>query len=509
MALAMGGTRRENEGTPLFACNFAYAADPGSDPANSLDGMNTFEVVDRALARVRSLPGAPVYEYVESSAAVPVLNLIIAPLVGPGRWILFAGGAPGPGSACCCPLELPVRPDGSGSYPTIAAAVAFANATATPDAPIVVTLCPGTYDVAGPITVDNPDVSVVADVADESIITSANPNFTVFIVTAVASLANPTGNVFRGLRFALTAGQSAVQLAPTIAGPVAVTVENCGMIGGSAFAQLVTSSQVTIRECYALGALYFVADADPTAASRVAITDSFFVGSPAAIAVDINGINTETDIEHLFMTVPQSVNHDGICVIQRATATSATMRIRDSRFEGGINAIIALGGNVTINDTNLRHKDSTGATEATIQADACFVDVHNSSDDTLTRFLLASGAAEVEIDDCRTAAGTFIDATGAGTLVRVYDGSHNLDGVTLAAGALARWSSQDNLKAVTDMSNAAAPYYQLRERDTYAPPNSADANGDTGAINWGTDTGVDYIYVKFPGGWRRVAVAAF
>jgi hypothetical protein len=88
----MAGTQRVTEAGESFLTNFLLASDLGSDAAQSLDGINVSGLQNGATCYVRPPVDAD-YRYYEFLAVAPAPPLIVAPLVGPGRWLQIPSGA--------------------------------------------------------------------------------------------------------------------------------------------------------------------------------------------------------------------------------------------------------------------------------------------------------------------------------------------------------------------------------------------------------------------------------
>lgn len=94
----MAGTKQQVEGIAAFRASTLLATT--SDRHKSLNGIDTTTLPDRSTCFVEE--NDQLYRYFQSSVAAESLPDVVAPLKGPGRWLLEAGGGGGGGSSDCC-----------------------------------------------------------------------------------------------------------------------------------------------------------------------------------------------------------------------------------------------------------------------------------------------------------------------------------------------------------------------------------------------------------------------
>ncbi len=160
-----------------------YAA--ASSVEDSIDGIEVAGL--HSGAQVYSDDIEKTFTYDAASAAAPVLNTIIAPLNGVGRWVLDASGS------ISVPGYFTVGTNGDVDYTSIAAAIAAAIAAgATILNPYEILVYPGTY-TEPPMPLP-PGVTVTTEVAD--------PADLVYVVAqqAAQDLFTCTGGTLCGLR---------------------------------------------------------------------------------------------------------------------------------------------------------------------------------------------------------------------------------------------------------------------------------------------------------------------
>lgn len=82
----MAGTKLATEALVALVAETVLTA--ASDAKNSLEGIDVTGLQDRATCYVRGLLST--YRYFDSSVVAPAYPFVIAPAVGPGRWILIS-----------------------------------------------------------------------------------------------------------------------------------------------------------------------------------------------------------------------------------------------------------------------------------------------------------------------------------------------------------------------------------------------------------------------------------
>ena len=131
----------------------------GSSKEQSIDGIDVAGLDSGTQVYTDDL--TTTFTYDSASAAVPVLNTIIAPLVGSGRWVLDAVGS------FNVPHYYSVGTGGDVDFTSIASAIAAAIAAGASAAnPYEIQVYPGTY-TEPPMTLP-PGIVVSAIVSDRS-----------------------------------------------------------------------------------------------------------------------------------------------------------------------------------------------------------------------------------------------------------------------------------------------------------------------------------------------------
>lgn len=489
---------------PVFSVQTALAT--ASDSKNSLDG------IDLALGQYESGTVGFVratnsyYRYDAASAAVPDGVTVVQPLSGSGRWLLLSSSV---AAGQCAVLR--VAQDGSGDFTTIEAALAFANANATATEPYTLVVCPGQYTPAATLPFTNQYVSMRAEMPMTVSIVAA-VGVTPLIQLGSASVSPFPAQCFDGLVLSRQDGD--------VGGIVAITNGDTGF--------------VFFRECMFLGDSATGILANPTNSTTVICHESFAVGLDATGAgggmLDIAGSSSVVWIDcpcfgiGRFATIKSnlsSLNCTGAFV--DSFDTSTTVRVEAGLFQcsntilsnssgGAVWNVLCDGPSAQarlsdvqcdLGGLSARQYTAFGG-HATIRAVGCVVEDATTALDVDDGYIYALGCKVMN-------AGTVVAIVGLnaprifveGGDVPIPPGAPAITGLTAYTG-----DQETNGDALV-CYNGTAPAQQLRLDQTFVPASSADAAGVVGNIAWGSSGGTDYIYVKFPAGWRRVALAAF
>lgn len=488
---------------PVFSVQTALAT--ASDSKDSLDG------IDLALGQYESGTVAYVratntyYYYDAASAAVPDGVTVVQPLSGPGRWLLLSASVGGD----CAVIR--VAQDGSGDFTTIEAALAFANANATVTEPYTLVVCPGQYTPAATLPFTNQYVSMRAAMPMTVSVVAA-VGVTPLIQLGSASVSPFPAQCFDGLVLLRQDGDVGVIVAITNGDTGFVFFRECMFLGDSAtgiLANPTNSTTIICHESFAVGLSstdFGGGLLDISGSSSVVWSECpcFAIGRFATIKSNLSSVNCTTSfIDSLDASTTVRVeaglfqcsntilsNSSGVAAWNvLCDGPSAQARLSDVQCDlGGLSArqYTAFGGH------------------ATIRAVGCVVENATTALDVDDGYIYALGCKVMN-------AGTVV-AIGGLNAPRIFVEGGDVPiapGAAAIPGLIAYTGDQETNGDALVCYNGTAPAQQLRLDQTFVPADSADVAGVVGNIAWGSSGGTDYIYVKFPGGWRRVAMVAF
>lgn len=492
---------------PVFSVETALAS--ASDAKDSLDG------IDLALGQYESgtvafVRATVTYYYYSAASVAPADGVtVVAPLSGPGRWLLLSSSV----SAGSCAV-LRVAQDGSGDFGTIEDALVFANANATATEPYTIVACPGSYVPVGVLDFSNRYVSLRAQMPQTVSITAA-PTVTplVNISWTVGAPDVVPAQEFSGLFLARLDTGTLVESA-ALTSQVAVVFRDCWFYADPALGttgirlQNGGGSFFDVHECFFFGVAESGGPAD------------------AVISVEAGAEVSVRCFNPVFVTVGRVVN---------ALADTGLVRLRGAYvYSTALITCMVDGGTIYVSDSEIVNSSSDVASRTVVCDDPmskaflsdCYLD--GGGVETIQDNLVA--LASIFMYDCS------LWVTGGGPSIKVNSGRVYADGVeavpaasvvgggtnppelyvfggnlTVVPGAAPIPGLRGFMAEALTAGDALVAYNgddasrQLRLDQPFTPTGTADAAGVQGNVAW-DDV---YIYVKTSVGWKRTALAAF
>jgi hypothetical protein len=500
----MAGTQKITEVAGGLLTNFVLATDPGADVEQSLDGINVSGLQNGATCYVRSIDKE--YRYFDASLAPPAPPLVVAPLVGPGRWIQIPSGGTGGGG---CSTVYRVDPDGSGPYPTVESAIAAANVDALSTKPITVALCPGRYTIAATLDITNPNVDFIGEAEAASYLTAAPGVSPLLRISAVFDPMTPDLTRISSLVFQRLDAGTLLELTSATTSLIGSCIFISGALTGAPLIDVLAGSAPSLfTECQLINASVVVTGI--RCAGTVIFADGNLSGEPAV-----------------------DVLSGGSAVIRRTGAFTsgplATVRVTDAAnldwvegeigFSGGGGpsvGVLCVGSGPTVHLSQIAIGASTGIQTPDDAAETgdIVLDhvVYRNTNETDT-FLRIGSAYKARMLDCTCNDSAVPFDRNDTAEVSIEWGNVNVDlGIDHGGPQFVRWVTSEQTEDRSSIdTHRVAGYLQLRLRDPYTPTGTGDLNGAIG--NWAWDAtgpaGAANLYIKTSGGWFKVPLVAF
>lgn len=482
---------------PVFSVETALAT--ASDAKDSLDGIDLalgqYESGTVAFVRVTNT----YYYYDETSVAPADGVTVVAPLSGPGRWLLLSS-AVAPGT--CTVIR--VVQDGSGDFTTIEDALAFANANATAAEPYTIVVCPGSYVPDVTLAFDNQYVSMRA-AQPMTVAITASPGVTPLMQLGIAGGASfYPSQCFEGLVLSRVDEGDLIE----------VTNDS--------------TSFVFFRDCMLLGDEATGLRSSPAMAATIIFNASYAIGVSATSGDGVCVISGSTSLtwnESAMFSVGR-VGHllSNLSSLQVADVyvdsvdATATVLVEAGLFQG-INALMqnSSGGtpwnvlcdgpsaqarlaDMQLDYGGLRASQQSGGQYAFIRAVGCFIESADTG--------LQADDGRIVAANCvvsNTATPIFISGLATPRIYIVGGDIPITPGAAPITGLSAFTGDQQGDGDALVAYNGDAPARQLRLDQEFTPANSADAAGVQGNVAWDDS----YVYVKTSVGWKRAALVAF
>ncbi len=488
---------------PVFSVETALAT--ASDAKDSLDGIDLalgqYESGTVAFVRVTNT----YYYYDETSVAPADGVTVVAPLSGPGRWLLLSS-AVAPGT--CTVIR--VVQDGSGDFTTIEDALAFANANATAAEPYTIVVCPGSYVPDVTLDFSNQYVSMRAAMVQTAILTAA-PTVTPLInISWTIGMSPAPEQEFVGLFLSRADTGTLIETAlGTMLG--VVVFRDCwlyadpglGVVG--AHLQGDGNPFIDFHDCAVLG----VASAPLSSDAVIRITGEsrcrWFNGLMVSVGRVGNtaAVNAELDVHQCYIVSDNEITF---------YVDTGTLRMSDCEVFNTSpdppSARIVVCDQATA-QAYLYSSDLDGGGVETIQdnifasayifmADVYMLDAPGDS--------ITIAAGRVWAVDVVTTAPPSVGGGGMNPPeLYIFGGQIPLTPGLAAVPGVRAFTSESIISGDALIAyNGDDPARQLRLDQPFTPTGTADAAGVRGDIAWDED----YIYVKTAGGWRRAPYGA-
>ena len=497
----MAGTQKLVEVSPDLIAQTLLTS--GSDEKNSVEGIDVSGLQNGATCYVRALDRVYRYYQLPPMGTLPVAPpTVIAPAQGLafGRWIL----QPGSGSTVVggCPTVYTVATDGSGTYPTVEAAIAAANLNASATTPITVLLCPGRYTILSTLDITNNAVDLIAESEASSFLTAApgvSPLLRVSALGAAIDAVRVRGLVL--LRFDLGTLFEATSL-------ITALVDSCVFLAAAPGALCINvlsgvpNEQVQFVQCVVSGA-------DPTALGAICAGGTLFADCQIQGTPALQVKQADVQLSRVQMNAT-----GGPTVLVTGPNANLTHTDGDVQSNSAGVSIQIVGTQVNVNlsrvllrgDVGVLTPQGAGETGG-VQMEHCTYGGPSSLPSGT--FLKAGSNYFCNLLDCSCNDPNvpFEQANTANVLVEW--GTVNVELAVVSDATKVRWvtSEQAMGRASADIQRND-PFNALRLRQPFTPPSSADGNGAQGNIAWDKN----FVYVKTSTGpdvWKRAWMETF